>query len=596
MATLTGMTGIGNFLFLYELGRAVNVSQSQGWNGESYFFQETYYYRGQTNLRTRLEVEGADFEYVDGTLYGRIDTMRVLTSTGSVISTITGLDVDFQTFQTDLAAVSRGDRETATNLAQMVHSEIDLFVASRPDDINSFAQFNYGGDYRADTYFLARKFQLNITDFSETKTIDVIGTNGFERLVLSNAWTNSTRIVDLNSPQLKFGNFRVNHTDIDEFRVYGITPFTLLGRDDWDDVIEVRVPGRGTYEGAVIDGGDGDDKILGSHGGDHIIGGTGNDSVSGDGGQDLVYLNEGDDYYSDKGGMPTEGADTIYGGAGNDTITSGRDGDEIYGGTGADDIAATRGSDSIYGEEGADTLDGGEDADFLDGGADNDVILGDIGSDTIEGGDGDDSIDGGLDADVISGGRGHDTIIGGRHNDTIDGSYGADVIEGGLDADVIAGGNGNDVIRGGGQEDTIDGGKGHDRIFGGRQKDEIRGGNHDDWIDGGKGNDKIFGDVGNDTINGGTGHDRLWGGRDADTFVFAGPDIGLDHIRDYTTGVDTLVFDKALWNEDLTVSELLDRFGDDSATWVKFYFSDSSSVVLHGVTSFAGIEDDILII
>jgi hypothetical protein len=67
----------------------------------------------------------------------------------------------------------------------------------------------------------------------------------------------------------------------------------------------------------ILDGGDGDDTIVGSNGSDTIIGGTGNDTVSGGQGNDLILLGDGDDTFV---WNPGDGSDTIEGQGGSNTL------------------------------------------------------------------------------------------------------------------------------------------------------------------------------------------------------------------------------------------------------------------------------------
>jgi Ca2+-binding RTX toxin-like protein len=66
-----------------------------------------------------------------------------------------------------------------------------------------------------------------------------------------------------------------------------------------------------------------------------------------------------------------------------------------------------------------------------------------------------------------------------------------------------------------------------------------------DSLVGGFGNDSLDGGAGDDTLAGADGTDTLSGGDGADTFVaagVAGTQDGLDHILDFTGGVDSLAF------------------------------------------------------
>jgi Ca2+-binding RTX toxin-like protein len=113
-----------------------------------------------------------------------------------------------------------------------------------------------------------------------------------------------------------------------------------------NDVIEL---GRGV-PAAVINGGDGNDRIRG-----------------------------------------TDNADTIDAGAGNDWVSAGRGNDSVTGGDG---------NDVLVGGEGNDTIRGGNGNDFIDGDAGNDSIFGDAGNDILVGGRGDDKVDGGAGTDL----------------------------------------------------------------------------------------------------------------------------------------------------------------------------------------------------
>ncbi|HUR89407.1 MAG TPA: NF038122 family metalloprotease [Ramlibacter sp.] len=71
-----------------------------------------------------------------------------------------------------------------------------------------------------------------------------------------------------------------------------------------------------------------------------------------------------------------------------------------------------------------------------------------------------------------------------------------------------------------------------------------------DSIDGGAGKDTISGGDGNDTLMGRAGNDMLTGGNGTDAFVFnvaASASSNFDTITDFTGGVDTLQFSKAIF-------------------------------------------------
>jgi len=257
-----------------------------------------------------------------------------------------------------------------------------------------------------------------------------------------------------------------------------------------------------------MDGGAGNDTVIGSNGSETLIGGSGNDVFNGGLGNDLI----------DGGG----GDDSLTGGGGNDTL---------IGGLGNDTLSGDAGNDSLEGSFGDDSLDGGDGNDTLRGGFDDDTLLGGLGNDSLEGD---------LGEDALIGGAGNDTLDGGRNNDTLLGNSGDDKIRGDHGTDFIRGGNGNDTISGGDGADTIFGEDGNDAISGN------------------DGNDFVSGDAGADTISGGDGHDSLIGGGGADVIV--GGD-GDDNITG-NAGADTL---GGGLGADIVTSDLLDLVDENFA-------------------------------
>jgi len=156
----------------------------------------------------------------------------------------------------------------------------------------------------------------------------------------------------------------------------------------------------------TINLGDGADDYDGTNGNDGTVnGGTGNDELIG-----------------------TPGEDTLNGGDGDDTIIGGTANDLISGGAGADTLNGGAGGDNITGEAGDDTLNGDGDSDFLDGGEGDDTLIGGTADDTMRGGNGNDD---------MSGGAGRDNVFGEVGTDSIEGQEGDDVLSGGAGVDVI---------------------------------------------------------------------------------------------------------------------------------------------------------------
>ena len=144
----------------------------------------------------------------------------------------------------------------------------------------------------------------------------------------------------------------------------------LIGGDG-DNVIDIS-SFVATYP-PTLDGGAGNDQLIGSSFMDLLRGQDGNDTLIGGDGNDFLQGGAGNDQLN--GG---DGNDGLSGGSGNDTLLGGL-GDEIaYGGSG---------DDSIRGEAGADTIFGGADSDDVDGGSDTDQVAGGSGDGTADAGD-----------------------------------------------------------------------------------------------------------------------------------------------------------------------------------------------------------------
>src|SRR5262249_42790988 len=67
----------------------------------------------------------------------------------------------------------------------------------------------------------------------------------------------------------------------------------------------------------TVDGGPGNDTLLGSNGNDTLLGGDGNDFIDGQQGNDTVQLGAGDDTFQ---WDPGDGSDTVEGQDGTDTL------------------------------------------------------------------------------------------------------------------------------------------------------------------------------------------------------------------------------------------------------------------------------------
>ena len=103
---------------------------------------------------------------------------------------------------------------------------------------------------------------------------------------------------------------------------------------------------------------------------------------------------------------------TLNGGAGNDTLLGNDVGDVLNGNAGNDSLVGGSGNDTLIGGDGNDTLIGHAGDDSLDGGAGADIAVGGLGNDTVLGGSGRDLLIGGYGRDSVSGGNDQDIVIG----------------------------------------------------------------------------------------------------------------------------------------------------------------------------------------
>jgi VCBS repeat-containing protein len=90
---------------------------------------------------------------------------------------------------------------------------------------------------------------------------------------------------------------------------------------------------------------------------------------------------------------------------------------------------------------------GTDEADVFTGDARNNRILGGLANDTLSAAGGNDEISGGQGADQLRGEAGNDTLLGDEGDDKLQGGDGNDVLDGGAGNDVLVAGAGADVIR-----------------------------------------------------------------------------------------------------------------------------------------------------
>ncbi len=317
-----------------------------------------------------------------------------------------------------------------------------------------------------------------------------------------------------------------------------------------------------TGSAAVIDAGDGHDRVETGIRNDAVTAGAGDDTVMTGAGADSI--------------IGIEGADTINGGAGFDTVDLSSALGDVY----VDlegNVIQTGGTSQPYNVyTGATATSAVAGVENIIGSAFDDILLGKTGSAAvIAAGDGDDQVTtgvrndfvaGGAGADLIDTGAGSDTVFEGAGNDTTDAGAGYDTVDYGtsttgvsVDLGANVGLSGGFVSRGAyisatetdtlinfefaagsAFDDILIGDNGRFGKFHGRDGDDlITGGNRGDRLNGDAGRDMLNGLAGNDKLNGGIGADWLTGGAGRDTFIFDNTD-GVDRVYDFEQGRDVV--------------------------------------------------------
>jgi len=355
------------------------------------------------------------------------------------------------------------------------------------------------------------------TDLNEggagTDTVEVNGGGGAESFTVT---ANGTRV-------------RFDRLDPAPFSIdIGTSEALVLNANGGDDTFSAT-GNLAALIGITVDGGSGNDTILGSNGADLLIGGEGNDFVDGQQGNDVALLGAGNDVFQ---WDPGDGSDVVEGqGDADRLLFNGSAGNEAF------ELTANGGRLRFTRNLGSIVMDV-NDVETVDlnafGGTDT-VTVGDLaGTDVTQvnvnlaapGGAGDAAAD----SVVITGTNGNDiidvfgagtsySVLGLAAVVNVTGSEGAN------DALVINALGGNDgvtatTLPAGVVKLTIDGGAGNDVLLGSQGADVFLGGDGDDFVFGDNGNDLALlganNDVfqwdpgdGNDTIEGQDGDDRL---------------------------------------------------------------------------------------
>ena len=273
-------------------------------------------------------------------------------------------------------------------------------------------------------------------------------------------------------------------------------------------------------EAEIVYGTSKDDTLFGTS--NRIISGGAGDSIFGGGGDDIIYGSS----FSSPFGVGVDNNDTLNGGAGNDTLL-GQGGDDILeGGEGNDILQDSSGKDFLDGGNGNDVLDTSisskRDYDYLNGREENDPLLGGGGGGNplLGGGGGggnpllsnaeDSQLTGKKKSNLDS----NNSLFGG--DDYLNGGAGNDTLRSGIGNDALNGGTGEDLLFGGSGDDQLNGDEGDDALYGESGNDGLIGNLGNDSLFGGDGDDNLYGNAGNDFLNGGLGKDYISGGEGND--------------------------------------------------------------------------------
>jgi Ca2+-binding RTX toxin-like protein len=263
--------------------------------------------------------------------------------------------------------------------------------------------------------------------------VDTVGVNGATGPERFAAAPNGARV-------------RFDRTDPNPFSLDIGTVETLSLRANAGDDTFAGADGLAQLIHLTVDGGVGNDTLLGSDGADDLLGRDGNDFVDGNGGNDLALLGDGDDTFR---WDPGDGSDVVEGQNGIDSMVfNGSDlperidlspngprvrlkrdvGNVLMDLNGLEQVRvnALGGADEVV----ASLLAAGIVDVTEDGGAGNDTLVGTRGNDTLLGGDGDDDLLGFRGNDTALMGAGDDTFewLPGDGSDTVDGQAGRDTL------------------------------------------------------------------------------------------------------------------------------------------------------------------------
>jgi Ca2+-binding RTX toxin-like protein len=274
-------------------------------------------------------------------------------------------------------------------------------------------------------------------------------------------------------------------------QIYGTTQMTVAAA-----IAQQSTAQFNGQKGELIAVGDGNNTIIGSNGNDDIFTGVGNNTIVC--GAGTTFLGSGVEVNSAlmnwsqslvQGVWQLAG---IYGGSAPFTAPTTYNGN-VFGG-----IPVGLGNDTIYGgtgnsvyllSNGTNWLNAGGGNDLIQAGVGINIIYAGIGNDTITGGGGSNYINLESGNDIVALYGGKQTVIGGTGNDTV---YAGDSTSNWANSiptgkNVIQGGSGNNTLYGSGGNDSLISGS----VSGTGKVTTIEAGNGKEYIEGGGGNDTI---------------------------------------------------------------------------------------------------------
>jgi Ca2+-binding RTX toxin-like protein len=297
-------------------------------------------------------------------------------------------------------------------------------------------------------------------------------------------------------------------------------------------------------ETTTLDGGAGNDELLGGRGNETFDGGPDDDSVDGNQGADAAFLGTGDDSFT---WDPGDGSDVVEGEAGFDTMVfNGAAGSEAFeASNNGGRLRFTRNVGNIVMDvDGTELVDlnalGGADATTV-----NDLSATDVTEVAVDlaAAIGGNAGDGAADTVTVNGTNNADNV-------QISGANGGAAVGGLAAVTRIGNAEANDtlVVNGLGGDDALSA----TNLAASAISLAMNGGSENDTLLGGAGIDRLSGDSGNDVIDGNQGNDIGLLGDGDDSFIWD-PGDGSDVVEG-GDGFDTMVFNGAAGGETFDAS------------------------------------------